>query len=70
MTKKLTRAEVFGINCADVIMEAAHMRYNAPSGKSIVASCIKRLQERIDELQSVSAKPAYKKARYGKKDEE
>jgi hypothetical protein len=65
--KNPTRAAALGIQFADVVMEAAHMRYNAPSGKAIIKACIARLQERIDELQSVPADPVYKKARYGEK---
>ena len=62
---KITRQESLGILFADSIIEAAHQTYNATRGKAIVESCIKRLQERINELQSKPANPAYKKARYG-----
>ncbi|KKP72864.1 MAG: hypothetical protein UR65_C0011G0014 [Candidatus Moranbacteria bacterium GW2011_GWE2_35_164] len=110
--KKLSRAEAFGIESADAIMEAAHMTYNAPRGINIVNACIAKLQEKIGEFQpkevsrkrrkeparavlfgsmemaiiraciaslqqrigsgeikAVPAKPAYKKARYDKKDQ-
>jgi|WetSurMetagenome_2_1015567.scaffolds.fasta_scaffold404832_1 hypothetical protein len=64
---KTTRQESLGILFADGIMEAAHQTYNAARGRAIVESCIKRLQMRVNELQSKPADPAYKKARYGKK---
>lgn len=67
-SKKITRREKFGIQCADLVMEAAHQTYNAGRGKKIVNACIERLQERIHELQPKKATPKYKKARYGKKD--
>ena len=35
---------------ADVVMESTHQRYNTPMGRSIVNTCIKHLQERIEEL--------------------
>ncbi len=65
--KKLSRREKFGIQCADLVMEAAHQTYNAGRGQKIVQSCINRLQKRIDELQPKKATPEYKEARYGKK---
>jgi hypothetical protein len=43
------------------------MTYNAPRGIKIVQSCIKRLQERIGEIQPKKATLTYKIARYGKK---
>lgn len=52
---------------ADSIIEAAHQTYNAPRGIAIVGACIKRLQERLPEIQPRKADPEYKKARYGKK---
>ena len=63
--KKETRARAFGISQADVVMEAAHLTYNASRGKAIVESCIKQLQKRIHEIQPRKAKPSYRKARYG-----
>jgi len=38
---------------ADVVMESTHQRYNTPMGRSIVNTCIKHLQERIEELKKV-----------------
>lgn len=64
--EKKTRAEVCGIALADAVIEAAHLTYNAPRGIKIVKSCIKRLQDRMGEIQSKPAEPRYKKARYGK----
>ena len=70
MRKKTTRAGDLGRSFADNVMEAAHLTYNAPRGRKIVETCIKRLQERIDEIQKTPASPAYKKARYGNKKKE
>lgn len=67
---KKSRRKNFGIQCADLVMEAAHQTYNAGRGRTIVESCIKRLQERIDELRPKKATPEYKEARYGKEKEE
>ena len=67
MSKKGTRIDAFGIALADNIIEAAHLTYNASRGKRIVEVCIKRLQERIGEIQPKKADPKYEKARYGKK---
>ena len=64
MAKK-TRAEKFGIALADIVIEAAHLTYNAPRGVQIVQACIERLQQRIAEIQPKKASPDYKKARYG-----
>lgn len=61
---KISRQESLGILFADSIIEAAHQTYNAQRGRAIVESCVKRLQERINELQPKPADPAYKKARY------
>jgi len=63
---KETRVDTFGISLADIVIEAAHLTYNASRGKRIVEVCIKRLQERIHEIQPKKADPKYKKARYGK----
>jgi|GEM_PF-3025561 len=63
--KKRSRATALGIALADVVIETAHMTYNAPRGKKIVEACIRRLKERIIELQPKKANPTYKKARYG-----
>lgn len=63
--EKETRIDAFGLSLADVIIEAAHLTYNASRGKRIVEICIKRLQERISEIQPKKANPKYKKARYG-----
>ncbi len=63
--KKTARAELFGIALADIVIEAAHLTYNAPRGIKIVNSCIKQLQKRIKEIQPKKAKPEYKKSRYG-----
>ena len=60
-----TRQEKLGIMFADAVIEAAHQTYNAPRGRKIVETCIKRLQERIEEIQPKKAKPSYKQARYG-----
>ena len=67
MGEKLTRREKFGIQSADLIMEAAHQTYNADRGRKMVMACIERLQTRIHELQPKQATTEYKKARYGKK---
>jgi len=64
--KKLTRREKFGIQCADLLMEAAHQTYNVGRGRKMVEACIKRLQDRFNELQPKKATPEYLKARYGK----
>jgi hypothetical protein len=61
---KLTRREKFGIQSADLLMEAAHQTYNAERGRKMVLACIKRLQTRIKELQPKKATPEYKEARY------
>jgi hypothetical protein len=66
--KKETRATDFGVSLADMVIEAAHLTYNASRGKVIVQSCIKQLQNRIHEIQPRKAKPSYKKARYGSKE--
>ena len=63
---KISNAEQLGIAQADVVMKYAHMMYNAGRGKKIVKTCIKILQERIDEIQPKKANPKYKKARYDK----
>lgn len=65
MTKE-TRVDAFGISLANVVMEAAHLTYNAYRGKRIVEVCIKILQERIHEIQPKKAEPKYEEARYGK----
>jgi len=65
---KTSRAEMFGNMLADMVMEAAHITYNAPRGVKIVEACIKRLRERIGEIQPKKADPKYKKARYGEKE--
>jgi len=65
--KKPTRQDTLGIKFADCIIEAAHQTYNAPRGKAIVEACIKRLQERLPEIQPRKADPKYKKSRYGEK---
>jgi hypothetical protein len=64
--EKDTRIVAFGKALADVIIETAHLTYNAPRGKRIVEVCIKRLQQRIGEIKPKKADPRYKKARYGK----
>lgn len=64
--EKKTRAKMLGIAMADVVIETAHLTYKAIRGKQIVESCIKRLQERIGEIQPKKADSEYKKARYGK----
>jgi len=64
--RKGTRVDAFGISLADVVIEAAHMTYNASRGRKIVEICIKRLQERIGEIKPKKADPDYKRARYGK----
>lgn len=68
MTEEPTKAEILGRSFADTIILSAHMAYNAPRGVAIVKACIARLQERIGEIQPKKADPAYKKARYDKKD--
>lgn len=67
MTKKMTRMEAFGKSLAGVVMEAAHLTYNASRGQAIVKACIKELQKRISEIQPRKANPAYKKSRYGER---
>ncbi|MFZ2038834.1 MAG: hypothetical protein WAV11_02765 [Minisyncoccia bacterium] len=76
-----TDPKAFGLAMANVAMSAAHMTYNARRGKKIVEHsiesleaciksleiCIKNLRERLPEIQPKKATPAYKKARYGKK---
>lgn len=59
--KKPNRQETLGIKFADAIIEAAHQTYNAPRGRAIVESCIRRLQERLPEIQPRTADPKYKK---------
>lgn len=68
MSKEQSRPEKLGIQFADSIIETAHLTYNAGRGKNIVKSCIKRLRERIDEIQPKTATPKYKEARYEKKE--
>ena len=63
----MTRGEKFGKMLADTVIEAAHLTYNAPRGKQIVETCIRILQERLDEIQPQKADTAYKEARYGNK---
>ncbi|KKP80190.1 MAG: hypothetical protein A2271_03830 [Candidatus Moranbacteria bacterium RIFOXYA12_FULL_35_19] len=63
--KKTTRQEQLGIMLADSIIEVAHQTYNASRGKAIIEACIKRLQERMPEIQPKKATLQYKKARYG-----
>ena len=65
MTKE-TRVDAFVVSLADVVMEAAHLTYNASRGKRIVEVCIERLRERISEIQPKKAEPKYKEARYDK----
>lgn len=65
--KRPTRQDALGIMFADSIIEAAHQTYNAPRGRAIVEACIRRLQEKLPEIQPRKASPDYKKARYGKK---
>jgi hypothetical protein len=67
MMKKISKAELHGMALAEVAMLAGHNSYNAQRGRKIVATCIKILQERIEEIQPKEASPAYKKARYSKK---
>jgi len=64
---RMTRKRVHGINTADVIMENAHMMYNAQTARGYVQAVIDQLQSRINELQPKKADPKYKKARYGEK---
>ena len=66
--KKKSRATIAGEMQADATMEVAHLTYNAARGRKIVEACIRRLQERIGELQPKEATPEYKEARYGKKE--
>jgi hypothetical protein len=56
-----------GRDFADVVMSSAHLTYNAPRGIKIVQSCIKRLQERIGEIQPKKASPEVLAARYRNK---
>ncbi len=65
MTPKESRGEILGRGFADNIIEAAHLSYDAPRGRAIVEACIRRLQERINEIRPKKSKPAYKKSRYG-----
>jgi hypothetical protein len=65
--KKTTRQKSLGIMFADSIIEAAHQTYNASRGRTIIESCIRRLHDRIGEIQPKKADPKYKEARYGKK---
>jgi len=63
----MSKGKDLGIMIADVCIEIAHQRYNAPMGISIVNACIKRLQERVGEIKPNKATKKYKEARYGKK---
>ncbi|MEA2112558.1 MAG: hypothetical protein U9P50_01125 [Patescibacteria group bacterium] len=65
--KDPTKAEELGKVLADAVMKSAHMTYNASRGRKIVETCIRELQQRIEEIQPKKAGPAYKKARYGPK---
>jgi len=62
-----TAGTKFGEDAADVIIQAAHLTFNAPRGKQMIEACIKRLQERLGEVKPRPATKAYKKARYGRK---
>ncbi len=63
--KEKTRAEAFGVEMADAVMNAAHLTYNASRGRMMISSCIRQLQARIEEIKPRKAKPSYRKARYG-----
>ena len=65
--EKITRQEFLGIMFADGIIESPHLMYNAHRGRAIIEACIKRLEERKDEIQFKKADPKYKEARYGSK---
>jgi hypothetical protein len=63
--EKISKAEALGKALGDVVMMIGHQRYNASQGRKTVETCLKRIQERIDEIQPKEADPTYKKARYG-----
>ncbi len=63
----MTIGEKWGREAADLIIDAAHLTFNAPRGKQMVLSCIKRLQERIDEIyERKKTEPKYDRDRHGK----
>jgi len=62
---KQNRSATLGHAFADVIIESAHQKYNARGARLMVTACIKRLEERLSEIQPKKATPKYKKARYG-----
>jgi len=66
--KKITRKKQLGIDTANVIMENAHMMYNAQTATGYVQAVIDQLQSRIGELVPKKATKKYKEARYGKKE--
>jgi len=58
------RAKLLGVMLADVIIEVAHLTYNASRGRKIVAECIQQLERRTIEIKPKKASSKYKKARY------
>lgn len=65
--EKETRSEFLGRMLGTIVIEIGHQRFNASQGRKIEETCLKTIQERIDEIQPKKADPKYKKARYGKK---
>ena len=61
---EMSRGEIFGVMLADIVIEAANITYNAERGRKIINACIKRLNERKNEIVGKEATPEYKKARY------
>ncbi|EKE20445.1 MAG: hypothetical protein ACD_7C00581G0016 [uncultured bacterium] len=69
--KEPARAVLFGIKLANVTIGAAHLTDDVSMEMAVIRACIASLQQRIGsgEIKAVPAKPAYKKARYDKKDQ-
>ncbi|KKP85034.1 MAG: hypothetical protein UR83_C0006G0036 [Candidatus Moranbacteria bacterium GW2011_GWF2_35_54] len=69
--KEPARAVLFGIKLANVTIGAAYLTDDVSMEMAIIRACIASLQQRIGsgEIKAVPAKPAYKKARYDKKDQ-
>lgn len=64
--ERMTRKKKLGIDTANVIIENAHMMYNANTATGYVQAVIDQLQSRIGELVPKKATKKYKEARYGK----
>ena len=61
-----TRIETFARKAANVVIRTGSMTLDVSVGRKIIDSCIKRIEERINEIQPKKADSKYKKARYGK----